>query len=67
MMVLVHLLPGRGSNHGGRPAATPVAGLEAQLCGDAPVELRRVRLAGARLLVDLNDFDETLPGPFSTT
>ena len=34
------------------------------LRGRAPVELRRVRLAGAGLLFDLNDFDETLPGPF---
>jgi uncharacterized protein (DUF2252 family) len=31
--------------------------------GRAPVELRRVRLAGRDLLFDLNDFDETLPGP----
>jgi uncharacterized protein (DUF2252 family) len=30
----------------------------------ASVEFRRVRLAGAKLLFDLNDFDETLPGPF---
>ena len=28
------------------------------------VELRRVRVTGATLLVDVNDFDETLPGPF---
>ena len=29
-----------------------------------PVELRGVRLPGAPLLFDLNDFDETLPGPW---
>jgi hypothetical protein len=30
----------------------------------APVQLRRLRLAGASPGVRLNDFDETLPGPF---
>jgi uncharacterized protein (DUF2252 family) len=46
-------------------AATPVAGLEAQLCGDA--HLSNFGLFASperRLLFDLNDFDETLPGPF---
>ena len=32
--------------------------------GRAPVQFRGVRLAGARLVFDVNDFDETLPGPF---
>jgi hypothetical protein len=32
--------------------------------GRAPVQLRGVRLAGRRLVFDVNDFDETLPGPF---
>src|SRR5437762_1552184 len=44
---------------------TPVAGLEAQLCGDA--HLSNFGLFASperRLLFDLNDFDETLPGPF---
>jgi uncharacterized protein (DUF2252 family) len=44
---------------------TPVAGLDAQLCGDA--HLSNFGLFGSperRLLFDLNDFDETLPGPF---
>jgi uncharacterized protein (DUF2252 family) len=44
---------------------TPVAGLNAQLCGDA--HLSNFGLFGSperRLLFDLNDFDETLPGPF---
>ena len=44
---------------------TPVAGLTSQLCGDA--HLSNFGLFGSperRLLFDLNDFDETLPGPF---
>ena len=47
-------------------AATPRSGLNAQLCGDAHLlELRRVRLAGAPdSMFDINDFDETLPGPW---
>ena len=46
-------------------AGTPVAGLGAQLCGDA--HLSNFGLFASperRLLFDLNDFDETLPGPF---
>jgi uncharacterized protein (DUF2252 family) len=44
---------------------TPRAGLDVQLCGDA--HLSNFGLFGSperRLLFDLNDFDETLPGPF---
>ena len=44
---------------------TPVAGLDAQLCGDA--HLSNFGLFASperRLMFDLNDFDETLPGPF---
>jgi uncharacterized protein (DUF2252 family) len=44
---------------------TPTAGLDVQLCGDA--HLSNFGLFGSperRLLFDLNDFDETLPGPF---
>ena len=46
-------------------AGTPVAGLQVQLCGDA--HLSNFGLFASperRLLFDLNDFDETLPGPF---
>jgi uncharacterized protein (DUF2252 family) len=46
-------------------AGTPTAGLDAQLCGDA--HLSNFGAFGSperRLLFDLNDFDETLPGPF---
>jgi uncharacterized protein (DUF2252 family) len=43
----------------------PTAGLDVQLCGDA--HLSNFGAFGSperRLLFDLNDFDETLPGPF---
>jgi uncharacterized protein (DUF2252 family) len=46
-------------------ADTPVAGLEAQLCGDAHLSnFGAFASPERRLLFDLNDFDETLPGPF---
>ena len=46
-------------------AATPVTGITVQLCGDA--HLSNFGLFGSperRLLFDINDFDETLPGPW---
>jgi uncharacterized protein (DUF2252 family) len=46
-------------------AATPTSGLHAQLCGDA--HLSNFGVFGSperRLVFDLNDFDETLPGPW---
>ncbi len=44
---------------------TPVAGLDAQLCGDAHLSnFGMFASPERRLLIDLNDFDETLPGPF---
>src|SRR6266516_3614376 len=44
---------------------TPQAGLAAQLCGDAHLSNFGVFASPERnLLFDLNDFDETLPGPF---
>jgi len=45
--------------------ATPRSGLDVQLCGDA--HLLNFGAFGSperRLVFDLNDFDETLPGPF---
>ena len=43
----------------------PVAGLDAQLCGDAHLSNFGLFASPERtLLFDLNDFDETLPGPF---
>jgi uncharacterized protein (DUF2252 family) len=46
-------------------AGTPVAGLGAQLCGDAHLSnFGMFASPERRLMFDLNDFDETLPGPF---
>jgi uncharacterized protein (DUF2252 family) len=46
-------------------AATPVSGLRAQLCGDAHLANFGAFAAPDRNLVfDVNDFDETLPGPW---
>lgn len=46
-------------------ASTPSTGIAAQLCGDA--HLMNFRLLGSperQLVFDINDFDETLPGPW---
>ena len=44
---------------------TPVADLRVQLCGDAHLSnFGMFASPERRLLFDLNDFDETLPGPF---
>ena len=44
---------------------TPIAGLNVQLCGDAHLSNFGVFASPERMLLfDLNDFDETLPGPF---
>jgi uncharacterized protein (DUF2252 family) len=46
-------------------AQTPVAALGTQLCGDAHLSnFGAFASPERRLLFDLNDFDETLPGPF---
>jgi len=46
-------------------AASPDSGLRVQLCGDAHLSNFGVFQAPDRQLVfDVNDFDETLPGPF---
>src|SRR5271166_6715395 len=45
--------------------ATPRSGLDVQLCGDAHLSNFGLFASPERtLLFDLNDFDETLPGPF---
>ena len=46
-------------------ATTPVSGLAVQACGDA--HLSNFGIFGSaerRLVFDVNDFDETLPGPW---
>ncbi|CAM5534908.1 hypothetical protein STENM327S_00307 [Streptomyces tendae] len=46
-------------------APLPDSGLQVQLCGDAhPLNLRLLASPERRLVFDINDFDETLPGPF---
>ena len=46
-------------------AATPRSGLHAQLCGDAHLSNFGVFASPERqLMFDINDFDETLPGPW---
>jgi hypothetical protein len=46
-------------------ATTPTSGLRVQLCGDAHLANFGVYASPERRIVfDLNDFDETLPGPF---
>ena len=46
-------------------APTPVPGIDAQLCGDAHLSNYDAFASPNRTLVfDVNDFDETLPGPW---
>jgi uncharacterized protein (DUF2252 family) len=46
-------------------AATPVSGLTVQICGDAHLSNFGIFASPERRLVfDINDFDETLPGPW---
>ncbi|MFD5461407.1 DUF2252 domain-containing protein [Kitasatospora sp. NPDC127059] len=46
-------------------SGTPTSGIRAQLCGDAHLLNFRLLASPERhLLFDINDFDETLPGPW---
>jgi hypothetical protein len=46
-------------------AHTPVSGLNVQLCGDAHLSnFGGFASAERRMVFDINDFDETLPGPW---
>ncbi|MFJ4810885.1 DUF2252 domain-containing protein [Streptomyces longwoodensis] len=46
-------------------AATPRSGITTQLCGDAHcLNFRLLASPERRLMFDINDFDETLPGPW---
>ena len=46
-------------------SGTPASGLRAQLCGDAHLSnFGAFASPERRLVFDVNDFDETLPGPF---
>ena len=60
----VHLLPRRRAADGRRPRHDADSGLRVQLCGDAHLSNFGVFASPERRLVfDVNDFDETLPGP----
>ena len=55
---------GAAVRDGRRPRRTPRSGLHTQLCGDAHLSNFGVFAAPDRRMVfDINDFDETLPGP----
>ena len=61
----LHLLPRRGGVVAADLSRVPVGPCRVQLCGDA--HLSNFGVFGSpdrRLVFDLNDFDETLPGPF---
>src|SRR3954451_867856 len=46
-------------------AATPRSGLTAQICGDAHLSNFGIFASPERqMMLDINDFDETLPGPW---
>lgn len=46
-------------------ASTPATGIRAQLCGDCHLlNLGGFATPERRLILDMNDFDETLPGPW---
>ena len=46
-------------------AATPISGFRAQLCGDAHLSnFGLFATPERRMIFDVNDFDETLPGPW---
>ena len=46
-------------------ATTPQTGIRVQLCGDAHMLTLRLLASSERnLMFDINDFDETLPGPW---
>ena len=61
----LHLLSGGGTDHGVRLVDDPQLGPVVQACGDAHLSNFGVFASAERNLVfDLNDFDETLPGPW---
>ena len=63
--VAVHVLSRGGADHGLRPREHAQLGLTVQACGDAHLLNFGVFASPERtLLFDVNDFDETLPGPW---
>ena len=58
-------LRGAAAVMAGDLATVPSTGLQVQLCGDAHLaNFGAFSAPDRRLVVDVNDFDETLPGPF---
>ena len=66
LRLAVHVLPRRGAADGRRPGRRRRSrGCACQLCGDAHLSNFGVFASPERRLVfDVNDFDETLPGPW---
>ena len=63
--VAVHVLPGGGVGDGGRLGCYARTSLHVQLCGDAHLSnFGAFAAPDRRLVFSVNDFDETLPGPF---
>ena len=63
--VALRLLSRRGAGHGGRSGRAALTGIVSQLCGDAHVRnLGAFAAPDGRLVFDINDFDETIRGPF---
>ncbi len=61
----VRVLPGAAYIMAADLAAAPRSGLHAQLCGDAHLSnFGGFAAPDRRIVFSLNDFDETLPGPF---
>jgi len=49
-------------------ASTPATGLRVQACGDAHVSnFGEFATPERNMMFDINDFDETLPGPWEWT
>jgi len=64
----IRLLPGRAAVMALDLASTPATGLRVQACGDAHVSnFGEFATPERNMMFDINDFDETLPGPWSGT
>ena len=61
----VCFLPGLSSDHGSRLSRTPSTGIQLQICGDAHLlNFGTFATPERNQIFDLNDFDETQPGPW---
>ena len=63
--IAVHLLPWVRRRHGGRPGPNAGHGIHVQACGDAHLmNFGGFATPERRLILDINDLDETLPAPW---